>query len=286
VASEDIMEAQPTKTVTTEAMTTREMAEVKSMVFMAKQFPRDERAAMARILKACEREALAEQGAYEYPRGDTKVNGPSIRMAEALAQNWGNITFDIVELEQRGGESTVMARAWDLETNVQQRKIFTVPHIRHTRSGDYKLTDPRDIYEMVANQGARRLRACILGVIPGDVVDAAVNKCDETLLKLIGGNLEEAIEKMIAAFKKDHGVTPQMIEKTLGCRQSAFTAKDVVKMRRIYTSIRDGMGKASDYFEGLPAEKPAQKASGNTKLDGELKLQGGKKAEAKDATAQ
>lgn len=276
------LENVPARSAMVEAMTSREMQEVKAMVFMAKQFPRDEEAALEKILKACEREALAEQGAYEYPRGDTKVNGPSIRLAEAIAQNWGNFTFDIVELEQRAGESTVMARAWDLETNTQQRKIFTVPHIRHTRNGDYRLTDPRDIYEMVANNGARRLRACILGIIPGDVVDAATNKCDVTLLKLIGGNLAEAIEKMIATFQKDHGVTLQMIEKLLACKQVAFTAKDVVKMRRIYTSIRDGMGKASDYFEGLPPEKPEQKASGSTKLDGELK----KKAEGGNAPAQ
>lgn len=45
------------------------------------------------------------------------------------------------------------------------------------------LTDSRDIYEATANFGARRMRACILGVIPGDVVDMAVNECKETQKK-------------------------------------------------------------------------------------------------------
>src|SRR5690554_4358852 len=127
------------KTVTTEMATGREMQEVKAMVFMAKQYPRDENAALERILKACERKSLAEKAIYEYPRGGQKVSGPSIRLAEAIAQNWGNFTSDIIELEQRDGESQVMARAWDLETNVQQRMIFTVSHFRHTKQGDYKL---------------------------------------------------------------------------------------------------------------------------------------------------
>ncbi len=72
-------------------------------------------------------------------------------------------------------QSTVEAFAWDVEeANTRQTKVFQVRHWRHTKQGGYKLTDPRDIYELVANNGARRLRACILGVIPGDVIDAAV----------------------------------------------------------------------------------------------------------------
>src|SRR5690554_970112 len=136
------------KTAPVEAMNTRQMQEVKGMVFMAKQFPRDIDQSIQRILKACERKSLAEQAIYEYPRGGTKVSGPSIRLAEAIAQNWQNIDFGIVELEQQPGESSVMAYAWDLETNTRQTKIFTVPHVRATKKGNYRLTDPRDIYEM------------------------------------------------------------------------------------------------------------------------------------------
>lgn len=55
---------------------------------------------------------------YQYLRGGTKVTGPSIRLAEVLAQNWGNLSFGVKELEQRDGESIAMAYTWDLETNV------------------------------------------------------------------------------------------------------------------------------------------------------------------------
>lgn len=77
----------------------------------------------------------------------------------------------------------MMAYAWDLETNTRVTKIFGVEHKRDTRNGSYALTDSRDIYEATANFGARRMRACILGVIPGDVVDMAVNECKETQKK-------------------------------------------------------------------------------------------------------
>ena len=97
------------KLATVEAMNTRQMQEVKGMVFMAKQFPRDMSASYQRIMRACERKVLAENAAYQYPRGQEKVSGPSIRLAEVLAQNWGNMDFGVIELEQRPGESTAMS---------------------------------------------------------------------------------------------------------------------------------------------------------------------------------
>ena len=141
----------------------RAAQEVQAAVFMAKRFPRDETRAFNSIMQSCKRAGLAEQALYAYPKGGTTVTGPSIRMAEVLARAWGNIDFGIKELDQQEGESSMMAYAWDLETNARQTKVFTVRHIRHTRKGQYALTDPREIYEMTANQGARRLRACILG---------------------------------------------------------------------------------------------------------------------------
>lgn len=188
--------------VTTEAMVSRQAQEVQAAMVIAKKFPRDVYAAFDRIKKACERRLLAENAVYEYPRGGSKVSGPSIRLAEALAQNWGNIDYGIMELEQKAGESSVMAYAWDLETNTRQTKIFTVKHERKARGAITKLDDPRDIYEMVANQGARRLRACILGVIPGDIVDAAVDMCQQTLISGHKEPLEDRLRNALSLFKK------------------------------------------------------------------------------------
>ena len=174
------------KTSQTEMMISRQAQEVQGAIVMAKKFPRDEYDAMERIKRTCQRATLAEQAIYSYPRGGQTVMGPSIRLAEALAQNWGNIDYGVIELEQKNGSSEMMAYAWDLESNTRVTKIFTVEHKRDTRKGTYQLTDSRDIYEATANFGARRMRACILGVIPGDVVDMAVGECKETVRKGIG----------------------------------------------------------------------------------------------------
>ncbi len=243
------------------SLATRQAQEVQAAMVIAKRFPRDRYDAYERIKADCRRKKLAEEATYTYPRGGQKVTGPSIRLAESLAQNWGNIDFGIMELEQKNNESTVMAYAWDLETNTRQTKVFTVPHIRYSKNkGNEKLTDPRDIYEMVANQGARRLRACILGVIPGDVVDEAVDMCNETLAKNLDGPLEDTIKKTLSTFKEKYGVTKEMVEEYLGYNTESFTAQDIVKLRGVYKSISDGMAKKEDYFNlGNKQNKSADK---------------------------
>lgn len=233
---------------------TREMAEAIAAMQMAKMCPRDVVAARDRILNSCTRPKLAEGACYTYSRGGTDVTGPSIRLAEMLAQNWGNMSFGIRELEQRNGESTCEAFAWDMETNARQTKVFQVPHIRHTKKGDTRLTDPRDIYELVANNGARRLRACILGVIPGDIVEEAVEACDRTLATRFEVT-PERLKKMLEAFAQ-YGVTKEQIEARVQCHVDAIKPAQLANLGKIINSIKDGMSKAEDWFE-KPAEKPA-----------------------------
>jgi len=234
------------------------VAEIQGRMVIAKKFPRDQRKAFDAIMNACQRPSLAQAALYEYSRGGTPITGPSIRMAEAMAQNWGNIDFGIRELDQQGGESVVEAFAWDMETNVRQTKTFRVPHKRYTKKGSYSLEDPRDIYEMVANNGARRLRACILGVIPGDVVDAAVAECEKTM-HASADTSEKGVKKMVDAFATEFGITREQLEGRIQRRLDAITPAQVVALRKIYTSLKDGMSAAGDWFEA-PAKADDAKA--------------------------
>src|SRR4051794_11633740 len=91
------------------SVVTRDIAEIQSMMTIAKKFPRDVTVCYNRIMSACKRRGLAEQAKYAYPKGTGNVEGPSIRLAEALAQSWGNIDVGVTEVEQRDGESTMIA---------------------------------------------------------------------------------------------------------------------------------------------------------------------------------
>jgi hypothetical protein len=243
----------------------RAVQEVQAAMVIAKKFPRDEKAAMDRILNACTRPGLANAAVYQYARGGTDISGPSIRLAETIAQNWGNVQFGIRELEQTNGESTVEAFAWDIETNTRQTKVFQVPHKRYTKAGTKHLSDPRDIYELVANNGARRLRACILGIIPGDIVEAALTQC-ETTMAADADTSPEAQKKIVDAFAK-FGVKKEQIEARIQRRLDSITAAQVVALRKIMASLKDGMSKPDEWFpvnvappvpDIAPKEKPAK----------------------------
>lgn len=240
-----------------QAESNRAIAEVQAAMILARQFPRDEQKALDRMMVNFQRPALAETALYSYSRGGTDITGPSIRAAEAIAQAWGNIQFGIRELSQSNGESTVQAFAWDVETNVRQVKEFQVPHVRSKKGGNVALTDPRDIYELVANQGARRVRACILGVIPGDIVEAVVNQTEETL-RSKADTSPEAVKKMVEYFTT-FGVTKEQLEKRIQRRLDSITPAQVVSLRKIANSLKDGMSTPADWFELPPttAERSA-----------------------------
>lgn len=255
----------------------RELAEMQTKYLMAQQFPRDVVAAMDRILNAFTRPTLAEKAQYQYARGGTDIFGPSIRAAEAMAQQWDNLETGWRILSRGIGEDGVPyseVETWctDLQARGGKRIAFPVPHWRDTKKGGYKLTDERDIYELCSNQAQRRLRACILATIPGDVTEAAMAQCAKTLAATADTS-PEAMAKVVEAYGR-FGVTKEQIEKRIQRRLDTIRPAQVVELRRIYASLRDDMSEPKDWFEmDAPADGDAP-ATGAAGLKETLKKRG------------
>lgn len=231
----------------------RAIAEAQGKLVIAKRFPRDEVQAYNRVAQACQRKGIAEKAFYSYNRGGGTVSGPTIRFAEELARCWGNIDYGIKELSQDDGKSEMQAYAWDLETNAQSVQNFTNPHIREVGGKAKVLTSQRDIYEINANMGARRLRSRILAILPTDLVDMAIAECKKTLAGNNDEPLIDRVKKMIVAFGKI-GVTQEQIEKRLGRKVDTMTVDDFTDYIGIYNAIKQGESKVAEWFE---AEKVA-----------------------------
>lgn len=238
----------------------RELAETQTKYLMAERFPRDERAAMDRILNAFSRPTLAEKAAYQFARGGSDIAGPSIRAAEAMAQQWGNMDSGWRELQRGVGDggvpfSEVEAFCVDLQARNTKRLQFIVRHWRDTKQGGYKLKDERDIYELCANMAQRRVRACILASLPGDVTEAAMQQA-ETTLRTKADTSPEAMHKMVETFAA-YGVTKEHIEARIQRRLDAITPAQVVTLRRIFASLRDDMSTPAEWFDMGPVAPPA-----------------------------
>jgi hypothetical protein len=252
--------------IRTQGVVTRAQKEIEGSIVLAKKFPRDEQQGYARIISACKRTGMAEKAVYAYKRGGEMVEGPSIRLAEVAARAWGNLDFGLRELERDSQKSLVEAYCWDLETNVKRRLEFEVQLARHTKKGVVWLESDRDIYEHIANFGARRMRQCILAVIPDDVISDAMTQCKETIAKGYKGDTKkDAIKKMVVAFD-EIGITADQIRKYLGISDiNGAHENQLVKLRQIYASLKDGVSSPGEWFEmpsaGEVIAKEAEHAS-------------------------
>jgi len=209
------------------------------------------------------------------------VDGPSIRLAETIAMRWGNFSSGVKEIARRDGYSEVVAFACDLQANTWDTKTFQVKHWRDTKKGGYAVHDERDIYEVIANSGARRKRACILALIPKDVIEAALRQCDVTLRSKI--EIDAAyVAKIVETFDR-WGVTQEMIEKRLQRKLDALTPALALQLRKIANSLKDGMSAPGDWFDvgaQSSGKGPEKSQSETERMAAELAAKAGTKPDA------
>lgn len=230
----------------------RAVAETQAALVIAKRFPRDQVAAHKRIMDSCKRLTLAESAVYKLPIGGKVQSGPSIRLAEMLAQQWGNLEFGIREVERSNNRSKCIAFCWDKETNTRAELEFEVEHWIEVGKGNQPkrkkpITDPVEIDRLIANRGARKLRNTILNILPGDVVDGAVKACKATMARGGGEPLIDRIKKMVATFG-EIGVSQAMIEERLGHQIDLTTGEEIADLIPIHKSIIDKEASRNKFF--------------------------------------
>jgi len=270
---------------------TRELAVMRELFRAAKENPRDEQAATAEISRDFTDLRTAEQAQYAYARGGSEIAGLSIHAAHVMASRWGNLWHGWREIsrgvDQDGKRySEIEAFCWDLQATVPNTITFVCPHWRDTKSGGYPLRDERDVYELCANQAARRKRQCILNALPPRLRQMATEQA-ETTLATKTDITPEGLARMVEAFKV-FDVTLSMIERRIQRKLEAIRRPQAVELKRIWASLNDGMSSAEDWFERDPAEPgaaaAAPPASGNEGLKATLAKKRGK-AEAPAAPA-
>jgi hypothetical protein len=219
----------------------RAVAEVQAAVLVAQQNRRNKPIALAEMRESTAQAYVAERAFFRYSRAGQNVTGPSVHLARELARCWGNIQYGVTELrrDDAKGESEMQAFAWDLETNARNSSTFIVPHKRDTKTGTKQLTEMRDIYENNANNGARRLRECILSILPDYFVEEAAENCRRTLDG--GGDtpLPQRIANCISGFDQI-GVTVAQLEEKIGRPTAEWTGSDVSELGVSFKSIKNG----------------------------------------------
>lgn len=241
----------------------RAIAEVRAMVMIAMENPRDEERARKKMQRVCKMPALAERAFFRVPRGTKKddngntvkgpdgkpipefVNGETINLARELARCWGNIDYSVREMSrsEQKGQSEMMAYAWDLEENVRPTSVFIVEH----KIGKYAIKSNQQIYENNAGHAGRRLREMIFNVLPEWFKGEAIDLCHETLRQGDGKPIAVRIQGAIEAFGKV-GVSVDMLQRKIGRVMGEATPEDLAMLRVILRSIGRGEVTVVDEF--------------------------------------
>ena len=247
--------------------------EIRAAVFLAKQFPRNYNQAWQSLMTACKRRSLAAKAVYRFPRGETTVTGPSVRLARVAAQCYGNIRYGLKVLRDDPDAMHIQGWAWDVESNTHveaddrfNKLIYRKPKEgrggKPGTLGGWVTPDERDLRELMFRRGAILIRNCLLQVMPFDLIEDAVAEAAKGLRDGIKDPKGDS-KRLLLDFAAI-GVTAEMLTEYVGSTE--WTPDNIVDLRQILEAIKDGQARREEFFV-IGNAKP----SGGTTLEEKLK---------------
>lgn len=257
----------------------QDRALVDMQIVTAKKYPRD----LARCIENCVTlctldEDTAKSCNYTIVKGRA-ISGPSVVLAKIMAREFGNMRVENRVVGYDKTHVTCEATCFDLQKNYAIRT--TIKKSLLTSSGS-RVSE--DMCVITGNAGnAIALRNAIFAVLPKQAIDKVYTAVREKMKgKLSAPNeLIAARTKTIDYFKTTYqymNLTDQEICMAVG-RQTIehLTAEDVIALRGLETSLRDGdMTVESAFRQSSPRPNPRDKseerletmiANAKTKID-------------------
>jgi len=196
--------------------------------------------------------------------GQSYIEGPSIKLANNVAREFGNNVTEIRELDT-GDAWVFYARFTDIETGFSMERAYRQrkgqASIR-TKDVDRQL----DIaYQIGQSKAIRNVIVNALGIY----CDYAFEEARNSLVERIGKDLEAWREKTIKGFAK-MAVAIERVERVIGRTAKDWTAPDVAQVIAMARSITDGMATAAETFppiEQVPAASPSPNTAGGGGTD-------------------
>jgi len=248
------MEAPAVEVVDADTIRSITRGESDSQVDTAKRFPRDIRQSQRRCMDmATLDEQTAEACLFALPTADGAVEGPSVRLAEIVAANWGNLRAQCRIVDEGAKFVTAQAAVWDVETNVAI-SIETKRRIVGKSGKRY----PTNVIQSTMN-AARSIafRDAVFKAVPRAVWQPVYEACKQ---KVVGeaSTLVKKRKECVAQFAK-MGVFEDALLSVIECGSlDEMTPDDLAKLRSIFRTIRDGEATVDEMFPTVSAPAPAE----------------------------
>ena len=241
------------------AVATQIATTVQARIVQAINRPRSIEDVRTRILLDCKRPAFAKAALYSLPpRGDGKrIEGLSIRFAEAAIRHMTNIATETITLYEDSEKRIVRVSVVDLESNTSHSRDITLLKTverkflkegqeplgkRMNSSGQpvfiVEATD-EEVLTKEANQRSKILRNEGLRLVPADILDEAKAQC-RLAAKLDDASDPATAWKKLADGYVELGIKPADLSEYLGCDLAGASPAQIEELRLWYISIREG----------------------------------------------
>lgn len=253
------------------ALAEQAKAAVQARWIMAMQRPRDLMQSRQRLLDDCARPGFAETAIYRKPVGDG-VEGPSIRMAEAAARAMGNIYCEVTAIYDDAQKRIVRVSATDLEANLSFPMDVTIAKTierskplpgrkivgtrKNSKGYDVFIIEATDeeILDKERATASKAMRTCLLRLIPGDILEEAIERCYATRRGEIAKDPTQARKRMVDAFAS-LGISAAQLAEHLGHPVDATTPDELDRMRSLHAALKDKETTWSEVMDAVKAER-------------------------------
>lgn len=226
--------------------------EIDMQVATARKYPRSIKKFKEEALAlACLDDETAASCFYVLPRGGRSIEGPSARLAEIVANSWGNMRAESKVVDVGEKDVTARALAWDLEKNVAIA-IETKRRIIDKNGKRYN----EDMIVMTGNAACSiALRNAVFKVVPNALTKSILEEAKRVAVgdaETLGSKRAKALDIL-----KKMGATEKQILETLGVKgPDDISLEHLATLRGLYTALKEGDTTVEEAF-GVKAPERA-----------------------------
>ena len=221
-------------------------SEIDMQIATAKQYPRDVEASLAMIeTLGTMDDATAQECFYVLHRnnGQNIIEGLSVRMAEIIADCWGNLRVQTRIIGNDGKTITAQGICHDLQSNVAV-SVEVKRSIRNNKGATYS-----EEMQVVTGNAASAVafRNAVLKVVPKAVTKRACQRIKDKALG-VAIDVHKSWQDSVLAFQQLL-VTEAHLLYYLGINsKDEVTAEHIQTLRGSWTAIKEGTATAKELF--------------------------------------
>lgn len=221
-----------------------------AQISVARSFPRDmnlfKRKVEADVLRNPEQAAKCTYELNRNSQNDPKkkIEGPTIRFAEALARGYGNVRISAEIVEDTGTHIVARARFWDLESNLAFSEDV---HRRITTKNGQRYGD--DMIGVTANAAMSiAFRNVVLAGVPESEWRPLHDATQALAKKALSHDFETKRQKVVSWFFRQ-GAYPDDLKKFFnGTDPMHATIDDIERLSKVGQGIVDGLQTIASAF--------------------------------------